>query len=841
MQVLKELHPDLQLKVVKAAVSSGCRLAHLQSRLVSELQPLALESLVKDGDTLDLSDEVVCSSTPGPTVCRPPAGLENMTHLQFLSLANSDGASGDPQRLSSTLSKLVNLTHLDLHSNMLQSAACEPLAVALKCMPCLAHLDLSSNVLRLGGLEALSRAIPELTEITHLSLAENSIVAGTTPLKRILAALPKLSQLALDHNAILRPTASLPEESAPPSTDDQHSVYSSMGALASLKLSNNCLSNSDVDEFVRPLIDAYISTLTALDLSDNSLSTKAVPAMCKIVASCTNLRSLDISSCAFSCNEIAEIVSAIPDQPTPSERTCEARANMQPAPLLESLALREMDPFPMEPDEDSDALPTALQRFVNLNTLDISSLELPAHTMEELPVGSFTGLTMLDVSMNCVLQQSPLGMQLSSLMQLQCLNVNSLFLPDDVLLSFAAALSSLTALSVLDMGNNAIASGPACSELVTALATLPALQSLELSDNYLLDEGSALVAALPRMSTLRELSLQNNELHDDTVGPLACALGQLPLLMDLSIASICVGSSAGTPPALRLCSTLTALTNLTSLCISGNGFHSPDASALADILSPLSKLCHLEMGMLGLPPAHLGCTASTLAQISCLSSLDLSNNSMRLEGAKQLAPHLARMTWIRDLDLSSTMLSPAGLHMIGDSLRPLTALRAVRLDDVVGSGSAPEAWGRVFAALAGIAGLRELELRYNRFPSSCIAEHIAPHMSGLTALESLDLQDCEMSRVCSRVLSPCILGMCKSINFVFVQYLKLGRVELISKWCWISFPSSRKLSYLWPKTPCCTPGPSTAHARCRTCPAAEVYYTRIGSNKGKTQSTKLLR
>ena len=87
MQVLKELHPDLQLKVVKAAVSSGCRLAHLQSRLVSELQPLALESLVKDGDTLDLSDEVVCSSTPGPTVCRPPAGLENMTHLQFLSLS----------------------------------------------------------------------------------------------------------------------------------------------------------------------------------------------------------------------------------------------------------------------------------------------------------------------------------------------------------------------------------------------------------------------------------------------------------------------------------------------------------------------------------------------------------------------------------------------------------------------------------------------------------------------------------------------------------------------------------------------------------------------------------
>ena len=700
-----------------------------------------------------------------------------MTRLKFLSLAHSDGASGDPQRLSTTLSQLVNLTHLDLQSNMLQSAACEPLATALKCMPSLAHLDLASNVLQVEGLETLARTIPELTEITHLSLAENSIVAGTTALKCILASLPKLSQLALDHNAILRPTPSSSEESAPQPTaapqaaDQQHAVYRCMGALASLKLSNNCLSNSDVDALVRPLIDACCNTLTDLDLSDNSLATKAVPAMCKIAASCTALRSLDISSCAFSCNEIAEIVSAIPDQATASETAGEPRADVQPAPLLESLALREMDPFPMEPDEDVDALLTALQRFVNLKTFDISSLELPAHVMEALPISSFTALTTLDVSMNCVLQQSPLGTQLSSLMQLQCLNVNSLFLPDDVLLSFAAALSSLTALSVLNMGNNAITSGPACSALAKALTTVTAIQSLDLSDNDLLDQGSAFVAALPRISNLRELSLQQNELHDDTVVPLACALAQLSLLMDLSIASVCVvDASAGGAPALRLCSAITSLTNITSLCISSNSFQyqapvhttsdcipRPDLCALADILSPLSKLCHLEMEMVGLTPTDLGNTARMLAQMSSLTSLDLSNNSIRYEGAKALAPHLAQMTWMRDLDLSSTMLGPTGLEVIGDSLKPLTALRALRLDDVVGLGSAPTAWGKVFAALAGIAGLRELELRYNRFPSSCIAEHIVPHMSGLTAIESLDFQDCGMSRVRSHFLSPYIL------------------------------------------------------------------------------------
>lgn len=747
MQVLKELHPDLQLKVVKAA--AGCRLAHLQSRLVSELQPLALEAFVEGGDKLDLSDELVSRGSPELPVCKPPVGLSAMTYLKFLSLANSDGASGDPQRLSEALSKLVALTHLDLHSNMLQSAACEPLAAALQCLSSLAHLDLSSNVLQLQGLETLTPAISQLKGITHLSLAENSIVAGTAALKTILASLPKLNQLALDHNAILRPTPSSSEGSAPHSSEEQDAVYSPICTLASLKLSNNCLDNNDLHRLVLPLINACNQSITALDLSDNSLSASAVPAMQKIVEACTALRSLDISSCAFSCNEIAEIVSAIPDQAPPSETAGDGSSdNVQPAPLLECLALREMDPFPMEPDEDVDALPAALQRFINLKKFDISALELPAHAMEQMPIGSFTALTTLAVSMNSVLQQSPLGTQLSSLSALQSLNVNTLFFPDDVLQPFAASLSSLTALSVLDMKNNAITAGPACSALAKSLAQLPALQSLDMSENDVLDQDSAFVAALPRMSNLRELSLQDNELHNDTVAPLACALAQLTLLSDLSIASICaVGSNTEIPPALRLCSALTSLTNLTSLCISSNNFHGPSPSGLADILLPLSKLSHLEMAMVALPPTHLGCTASVLAKMSSLTSLDMSSNSIRLEGAEALAPHLAQMTWLRDLDLSSTMLSPGGLRVIGDSLPQLTALRAVRLDDAVGSGSAPQAWSCVFAALAGIAGLRELELRYNRFSSSCIANCIAPHMSGLTALESLDFQDCGLSRV----------------------------------------------------------------------------------------------
>lgn len=469
----------------------------------------------------------------------------------------------------------------------------------------------------------------------------------------------------------------------------------------------------------------------------------------------------DLSSCALSCNEIAEILSAIPDQTQPEVATGkqDSSTSAQPAPLLESLAVREMDPIQMDPDEDVDALPAALQRFVLLKTLDISSMELPAHAMDALPIGSLAALTSLDVSANSVLQQSPLGTRLSCLTALQCLNVNSLFLPDDVLSAFAAALSSLTALSVLDLGNNSITSGPACSALAKVLATLPSLQSLDLSDNDVLDTDSAVVAALPRMSNLRELSLQQNELHDDTVAPLACALAQLTLLDDLSIAAICaaVGPDTVIPPALRLCSALTSLTNLTSLCISSNSFHGPDASALASILMPLSKLSHLEMSMVELPATHMGCTASTLAKMSSLTSLDLSSNRLGSDGADALAPHLAQMTWLRDLDLSSSVLSPAGLHVIGNSLKALTALRSVRLDDVVASRSAPEAWGQVFAALACIAGLRELELRYNRFPSSCIAEHIAPHMSGLTSLESLDFQDCGMSRVRSHLPSFFVL------------------------------------------------------------------------------------
>lgn len=749
LQVLAELHPDLQLKVVKA---SGCSLAHLQSRLVSELQPLALEAFVKEGDKLDLSEELVFRGTPENPVGGLPLGLSDMTHLKFLSLANSDAAAGDPQAMSEALSKLISLTHLDLRCNMLQTAACGPLAAALVCISHLAHLDLSCNVLQRQGLEALCPAISELQKVTFLSLAENSIVAGTSALKMILCSLPELSQLALDHNAILRPADSTPEASigaTEQSADRPRAEYTPVTALASLKLSNNCLDNSDIDLHVRPLIDACVN-ITALDLSDNSLSTKAVPAMCKLAGTCTTLRSLDVSSCAFSCDEIAEILSAIPDQPQATEESDGAKGqeSVGPAPVLESLALREMDPFPLEPEEEVDALPTALQRLVNLKSFDISALELPAHAMEALPIGRLTALTMLDVSMNSVLQQSPLGTQLSSLKVLQSLNISSLFLPDDVLLALAAALSKLTALSLLDMGNNAITAGPACSALSKALAALPSLHTLDMSDNDILDANSEFVAVLPRMSSLKKLGLEQNELHEDTIAPLACALSQLTLLEDVAMAAICaVGPRGDVPPALRLCSTLTSLTNLTSLNISNNDFQGPRDSSLAEILTPLCKLCNLEMSCVELPHAQIGCTANILAKMSSLTSLDLSSNRLRLEGAKALAEHLSKMTWLRDLDLSSCMLTPEGLRVIGDSMQPLTALRAIRLDDVVGSGSLPESWSKVFASLSGIRGLRELELRYNRFPSSCIAEHISPHMSGLTALESLDFQDCGMSRV----------------------------------------------------------------------------------------------
>jgi Ran GTPase-activating protein (RanGAP) involved in mRNA processing and transport len=153
------------------------------------------------------------------------------------------------------------------------------------------------------------------------------------------------------------------------------------------------------------------------------------------------------------------------------------------------------------------------------------------------------------------------------------------------------------------------------------------------------------------------------------------------------------------------------------------------------------------MGMVSVPPAHLGRTVRTLATMSSLTGLDLSNNSIRLAGAEALAPHLAKMTWLCDLDISSSMLGPAGLYLIARSLKHLTALRALSMVDVVGSKCAGEAWGEVFAALAGIAGLRDLQLGQNRFPSSTIAEHIAPNMTGLTALETLDFHDCSMSRV----------------------------------------------------------------------------------------------
>ncbi|KAL9965618.1 hypothetical protein ACROYT_G029444 [Oculina patagonica] len=183
------------------------------------------------------------------------------------------------------------------------------------------------------------------------------------------------------------------------------------------------------------------------------------------------------------------------------------------------------------------------------------------------------------------------------------------------------------------------------------------MTSLDLSNNYIHDEGAASLAeALKGNTTLRRLNLAKNMIGDLCVTNLAEALkGRTNrTLLDLSNNYI---HDQGAP---SLAEALKGNTSMTRLDFSHNCVYDKGAVSLAEALKGNTNLSQLDLAGNGICDHGATGLAEALKGNTTLTRLDLSNNYIDDDGAAGLAEALKENTTMRWLDLAKNMIGDHG-------------------------------------------------------------------------------------------------------------------------------------------------------------------------------------
>ena len=286
-------------------------------------------------------------------------------------------------------------------------------------------------------------------------------------------------------------------------------VFANLTSLKVVDLRNNCITRLHVDTF-----SALRSSLTALFLSDNRLTTGSLPS--GILSQMDNLTTLEIednqltrwsSTMLFGSTEITELSLAGNRFTTfPSdafeglEKLVTLRLGRSSIAMLASgtfrrlASLQELD---LSGNRLADINAGILQGLASLETLDLSINQL-----SDLPssfLSPLTGLKSLDLSHN-LLRQLPAGLFVNTTLTLDTINLswNNLTVTNDTF----RGLSSLTKLF---LAGNSI-----CAISSSLFSDLNQLSELDLSDNKIVDMEPGLLSFA--RETLTCLNLSGNKI-----------------------------------------------------------------------------------------------------------------------------------------------------------------------------------------------------------------------------------------------------------------------------------------------------------------------------------------
>ena len=400
------------------------------------------------------------------------------------------------------------------------------------------------------------------------------------------------------------------------------------------------------------------TSLTFLDLSDNSIGDEGASSLSEALRVNTSLTSLHLS-----CNSIGgEGASSLSEA---------LRVNTS----LTSLHLS----CNSIGGEGASSLSEALRVNTSLTSLHLTwnsiGDEGASSLSEALRVN--TSLTSLHLSLNLIGDEgaSSLSEALRVNISLTSLHLTWNSIGDEGASSLSEALRVNTSLTSLHLSFNSIGDEGA-SSLSEALRVNTSLTSLNLRQTSIGYEGASSLSEALRVNTsLTSLHLSFNSIGDEGASSLSEALR-----VNISLTSLHLrDNSIGDEGARSLSEALRVNISLTSLHLRDNSIGDEGARSLSEALRVNTSLTSLDLSYNSIGDEGASSLSEALIVNTSLTSLDLSYNSIGDEGASSLSEALIVNTSLTSLDLSNNWINNEQVNFLSEALRVNISLTSLHL------------------------------------------------------------------------------------------------------------------------------------------------------------------
>nr|XP_049616912.1 NACHT, LRR and PYD domains-containing protein 12 isoform X4 [Syngnathus scovelli] len=681
-------------------------------------------------------------SDEGLLMLLPVVKASRKSVLESCNLSEKSG-----EALASVLSSSRTLRQLDLSRNNLGDDGLEALAAGLAKSQCtLQVLALRRCNLSEKSCEVLASVLSLSRTLRQLDLSRNNL--GDDGLEALAAGLAKpqctLQVLRLSHGKLSKK-----------SCNALASVLSSCCSLRKLDLSWNDLGDDGLEALAAGLAKPQC-TLQVLELENCNLSEKSGEALASVLSSSRTLRELDLSHNDLGDDGLEALAAGL----------------AKPQCTLQVLKLLRCDLS----KKSCEALASVLSSSRTLRELDLSNNDLGDDGLEALAAGLAKSQCTLQVLklMSCDLSKKSceaLASVLSSSRTLRELDLSHNDLGDDGLEALAAGLAkpqcTLQVLT-LESCNLSEKSGEALASVLSSSRTL---RKLDLSDNYLGDDGlEALAAGLANpQCTLQVLNLMTGDLRKKSCEALASVLSSSRTLRELDLSDNDLGDDGLEALAAGLAK---PQCTLQVLKLNSCKLSKKSCEALASVLSSSRTLRELDLSWNDLGDDGLEALAAGLAKPQCtLQVLRLDECKLSKKSCDALASVLSSSCSLRKLDLSNNDLGDDGLEALAAGLaKPQCTLQVLRLNSCNLSEKSCDALASV---LSSSCSLRKLDLSWNDLGDDGLEALAAGLAKPQCTFQVLGLNSCKLSKKSCDALASVLSSSC-SLRKLDLSWNDLG-------------------------------------------------------------------